>query len=281
MRSSQGMRRRGAARASANLARISLTSSGWTRSAIDATPVRSRHVSSNISSAAGLRYRSAAVDLEHCEQRAACARRARCGAPSVCMASSAMTLAVMSRHHTSTSSEPATSWKTSATSRYAPFGAAHPGVRPRRWARRRSRTVAEILEHDDEVGGVDEIEQRLPSSASGSGRRCRRGRGLRRSGRGRRRSRTATGRAWTTDAGVRGSRRLRHVVPPVVGVAALHAARNRDTTWRVRRSTRGEYSSAPGPEVQPMNLGESDPGWRAAPLVDCPVPQRSYDHWEW
>ena len=44
--------------------------------------------------------------------------------------------------------------------------------------------------------------------------------------------------------------RLRHVVPPVVGLAALHAARNRDTTWRVCRSTRREYSP-PEPEVQP------------------------------
>ena len=73
--------------------------------------------------------------------------------------------------------------------------------------------------------------------------------------------------------------RLRHVEPPVVGLAALHAARNRDTTWRVRRSTRREYSP-PEPEVQPRYLGESD-GVAGVPLVDCPVPQRSYDHWEW
>ena len=73
--------------------------------------------------------------------------------------------------------------------------------------------------------------------------------------------------------------RLRHVEPPVVGLAALHAARNRDTTWRVCRSTRREYSSAEARSATAY-LGESD-GVTGRPLVDCPVPQRSYDHGEW
>ena len=52
------------------------------------------------------------------------------------------------------------------------------------------------------------------------------------------------------------------------------------TTRRVCRSTRREYSPAGKPEVQAAYLGESD-GVMGAPLVDCPVPQRSYDHGEW
>ena len=135
------------------------------------------------------------------------------------------------------------------------------GRAPRRSGRRRSRTAPKFSSDDDEVGGVDEVEERRAlERRRGGGRRCRRGRGHRRSGRGRRRSRTATGRAVDDGRGSSRIARLRHVEPPVVGLAALHAARNRDTTWRVRRSTRREYSP-PEPEVQPRTW-VNRPGWR-------------------